>query len=350
MDCPYGAYSTTNAPGATSILDCTCDPKVTYSGSDRVCIPCANCRPGFRMLPPSSGAACTAASAVDDSTRCQPCAQCQPGQHISPGSICNGTQQADSQALDGSCTTCTVACPAESPTMVTPCHSGSGSVDTTMCIAGYRSIKSMACPNNQYLAINPINYATTLLPATTTLPNADGSVFAEMYPGEGVKIYSARSFDDAIATDSSETPVMSYLPPLTKDRIIASIVWSLDGTTLFVIRMDAVVVRMRVFPVWYRGVDERWSAPSSLLEKPFSSQPNSPSVPVCVALPQRPVDWRKSAVERQVTVPLIVCPSVFWSKWTQTQNTLFLLASKICLFCIGTGQKNPLRGRGVHPK
>lgn len=86
---------------------------------------------------------------------------------------------------------------------------------------------------------------------------------------------------------------MQYNVKSTGYRMLASMVWSLDGTTLYVLRMDAVIVRMQVFPEKYRNVDLLWSVPHTK-EKPYSAatsqQKNSPSIPVCVAMPQRPYD------------------------------------------------------------
>lgn len=110
----------------------------------------------------------------------------------------------------------------------------------------------------------------------------------------------SRSLDDVIMTDN-ETPIMRYAPAPTGYRQIASVVWSLDGTTLFVVRMDAVIVRMRVFPERLRSMDVRWSAPDTFnsVEKPYSAQQLSPSVPVCVAMPQRPQLENQTAIAKQ---------------------------------------------------
>ena len=99
----------------------------------------------------------------------------------------------------------------------------------------------------------------------------------------------------------NETPIMRYAPAPTAYRQIASVVWSLDGTTLFVVRMDAVIVRMRVFPERLRSMDVRWSAPDTFnsVEKPYSAQQLSPSVPVCVAMPQRPQLENQTAIAKQ---------------------------------------------------
>lgn len=230
-------------------------------------------------------------------------------QFVLPENLCDGTKGMDTQVLQ--CQSCST-CSSMGLAMVNPCYSGSGSVDTTVCIEGYDSVFSKACPSNFYLGINPKKYATTLLASFKILPNADGSVFAQMSPFAGVEIFPARSLDDAIMTDSQH-PIMRYVPAQTQYRQIASIVWSLDGTTLFVVRMDAVIVRMRVFPESLRSMDVQWSAPDQYnsQEKPYSAQQLSPSIPVCVALPQRP-DNGKMTLPRQASfLPLTLCLPCF---------------------------------------
>lgn len=297
MSCPYGLFSSTSGQGSTSPADCRCNDQVSYSGSDGICIPCAACPAGTYM-------ANTSCSSTGN-PKCNRCGICQPMQFVQPDNLCDGTKGMDTQILQcQSCSTCISS--TDSLAMVNPCYSGSGSVDTTVCVEGYDSVFAKACPDNSYLGINPTKYATTLPASHGILPNADGRVFAQMSPFAGVDIFPARSLDDAIMTDS-QLPIMSYTPVPTGYRQIASMVWSLDGTTLFIVRMDAVIVRMRVFPENLRSMDTRWSAPDQYNspEKPYSAQQLSPSIPVCVTLPQRPDNGRMTLPRQASFLPRI---------------------------------------------
>lgn len=75
-------------------------------------------------------------------------------------------------------------------------------------------------------------------------------------------------------------------------RCIASITWSLDGSILYVVRMDGNIARLTVAPQLYRQTDRTWSRIGlGSVEKPYSIR-DSFSVPTCVAVPQLP--WPES--------------------------------------------------------
>ena len=112
-------------------------------------------------------------------------------QYVLPENLCDGTQSMDTQVLQ--CQNARMTCSEGDARMVNPPYSGTGSVDTGMCVKDYASVFAVACPNNFYLSLNSTKFATTLPASHKILPNADGTVFAQMSPFAGVDIFLGRS-------------------------------------------------------------------------------------------------------------------------------------------------------------
>lgn len=244
IGCPGGQFATTLSKGSTDVAQCMCDPRTSYSDANGACIPCRECPLGT-YINPSLASQCNAATGSSGDMRCLRCGHCGPWQFLHPDFLCTGGDSKDTQSNKDACKACQPSCPSLDQVLVQGCNAGTGSVDTSRCISGFRSIHAMACENNWYLGYSTLYYTTTLPAAYQIVPSPDSTAFAEVMPFTGVKIYLSESTDQPIIAAGNQQPIMEYLPLETGYRQVASCVWSLDGTTLFVVRMDAVIVRMQ---------------------------------------------------------------------------------------------------------
>jgi hypothetical protein len=305
IPCPSGQYNPyersmwciqcppymTSPPGSNRSSQCSCPEENAFTDpATGNCVPCSkNCRQGFFM----DNRECTAEIALNNIDSCTACSPCGYQQFMRMSNLCDGTQSYDTQSRTEACTTCIQMCE-NGQEMVYPCYSGNGTVDTTMCMSNYIYVKTLACNTGDSYLSPFTEYVATVPPTFQVLPNAMSNVFALMEPFVGVTVWESRNLDGAIAKKYEEfPPLMQYEQPSSAQggqRIISSISWSLDGNVLYAVRMDATIVRMQVFPQKYRGIEASWSVISQYnqVEKPYSAQPNSPSLPSCVAVPQQP--------------------------------------------------------------
>lgn len=322
IQCPGSDLFMTSPPGSTSVSQCSCDTQTSYmQTSSGLCLPCTTCGKGTYMTSSSSGCSETMAALSPSSGRCTACKTCPPMHYVHPDFLCTGTESRDKQ-LDG-CTPCTPSsCSSGGSSSISGdgvmlhCYSGTGSVDTTQCVPqGFASIHESSCDDGFYLS--PFSrFSATMPPTFQILPNAQSKVFAVMDPFSGaVDIWPSKSLDDAIVVaggggdeQQQQQPMMQYrtAAAASSGKVLTSCVWSLDGNILYVIRTDATIVLMQVFPVQYRQVNERWSVVDTFanVEKPYAYGSTQTQQSTCVSLPQQPVadGTSSSSVKRQMAL------------------------------------------------
>ena len=328
IQCPGSDLYVTSVPGATSVSQCVCDSTKSYTQTGTgLCLPCSTCGKGTYMSSTECSEELAAMSSSFSSiSKCTACKTCLPMSYVHPDFFCTGAQSRDKQ--QEGCMSCRVECFSGASSLsgntaasswskkvalVHPCYSGTGSVDTSMCMEGFSSIHQSSCEDGYFLS--PFSrFSTTIPPPWQILPNANSRFFAVMDPFNGVvEIWESKSLDDAIVQrDDSTVVVIQYTHPSSGSaganrRLLASIVWSLDGRILYVVRMDAAIVMMQVLPEEYRQTKEQWSFVDQYnsAEKPYSAQDASPSVPVCVTLPQQPSllqTGQQTAARRQIAL------------------------------------------------
>lgn len=285
---PYvGWYTCSSCPeymtspsAATSIEQCYCDEKNAYldpaSGN---CVPCAACGKGTYIVQNVAEIKCTADTS-GSSSRCVACKPtCGRNRYMIRTSLCTGKEQVDLQGnIESSCGTCTQSC-LEGDVMVRHCYSGNGSVDTVMCVKGAASYTSMyesACPLGSYLSpyVLPV---TSMLSSFQLLPGPGNKLFAIVEPLRAVSIWVAAEAREGGAgweiLKKNAYPLMEYVPQgSTGDvHIIASCTWSLDGNSLYVVRMDATIDKMTVYPGNLRGTMRQWSTLPTYANQVFAN-------------------------------------------------------------------------------
>ena len=194
----------------------------------------------------ASNAACNGDTQSQD--KCIPCKTCQFMQIVHPDFICStGGDSYDRQLVEG-CNAC-IDCP-DDRTKVHPCYGGKGSVDTTLCMRDYQSVKATSCEDGYYLS--PTSKLVASIPPLHQIAvNSIYNVFAWMDPFWGeVQVWPSKDLNYVIVpdtdTDLSAEPLMQYKVQESSVRLFASCIWSQDGKILYVLHMDGTIALMQV--------------------------------------------------------------------------------------------------------